>query len=91
MDCNGCKSVPYIVHEGIMTRFERVIRRLWIIIIILLVLFVGTNIAWIIYENQFEDVVTYSQEVEQDADGNGNNTFVGGDYNGETTGKDNSN
>lgn len=84
MDCNGCKSVPYIVHEGIMTRFERVIRRLWVIILILIVLFVGTNIAWIVYENQFEDVVTQTEmEVHQDTEDGGNNYAVNGNFNGE--------
>ena len=45
-------SIPYIVHEGVMARFERVIKRLWIIAILLIILLVGTNGAWIWYESQ---------------------------------------
>lgn len=45
-----------------MARAERTIKRLWILCIILVILLVGTNLAWIHYENQFEDVVTVTQE-----------------------------
>lgn len=49
-------SVPYIAHESAMARLERIIKRLWIVIIILIVLLAGTNAAWIWYETQWEDV-----------------------------------
>lgn len=62
---------------------ERTIKRLWIVIILLIVLLVGTNIAWIAFEAQFEEIVTTEQTVTQETDG-GNNSFVGGDYYGET-------
>ena len=89
------KDVPYIVHEGDMARMERANKRLWIVIITLIVLCVGSNIAWICYESQFEEVSTttseVTQEVEQENEGGGDNNFVGGDYiNGETKSKDNS-
>lgn len=45
-------SIPYIVHEGVMARFERVIKRLWIVIILLIFLLVGTNAGWLWYESQ---------------------------------------
>ena len=87
-DCKSCKSkeqpsetVPYIVHEGMMARAERTAKRLWITILLLIVLLVGTNGAWIWYESQFEDVAI-SQENED-----GYNNFVGNDgdiFNGET-------
>ena len=57
---------------------ERTIKRLWITIILLIVLFVGSNCAWLWYESQFETVTT-TQEVEQTTEG-GDNTFVGRDY-----------
>ena len=69
------ESVPYVVHEGIMTRQERTIKRLWILCIILIFTLIGTNGAWIWYENQFEDTETI---VTQDTP-NGNNNFVGHD------------
>ena len=92
--CNGCGtgnqpiSVPYVVHESSMARAERQAKRLIAIIILLIVLLVGSNIGWLIYENSFEDYVI-TQEVEQEAD-NGENHFIGGDYIGETKSKNNS-
>ena len=58
------ENVPYIVHESDMARLERTIKRLWIICILLILLLVGTNIAWIIYESQFVDEIQSEQEVE---------------------------
>ena len=75
-------SVPYIVHEGDMSRLERMNRRWFITSIVLLLLLAGSNIAWLMYESQFEDKTTYEQEVEQDASDGGSNQFIGGDYNG---------
>ena len=87
-DCKSCKSkeqpseaVPYIVHEGMMARAERTAKRLWITILLLIVLLVGTNAGWIWFESQFEDIAI-SQENED-----GYNNFVGNDgdiFNGET-------
>jgi hypothetical protein len=86
--CNGCGSdktpvnVPYLVHEGDMSRLERQLKRLWIVILVLIFLLVGSNCAWLWYESQFETVETV-QEVVQEAD-NGENHFIGGDVIGET-------
>ena len=87
-DCKSCKvkeqhaePVPFIVHEGTMARAEITIKRLWITILLLIVLLVGTNGAWIWYESQFDDIAI-SQENED-----GYNNFVGNDgdiFNGET-------
>lgn len=43
-------SVPYLVHEGVLARMERTIKRLWILCIVLIVLFVGTNAGWLYNE-----------------------------------------
>lgn len=65
------KEVPYIVHESEMTRLERVIKRLFILIIILILLLFGTNAGWLWYESQFEDVsTTIEQGVEADDNSN---------------------
>lgn len=59
MDCDHCakatapEPVPYVVHESDMARQERTIKRLWILLLVMLVLLVGTNGAWIYYESQF--------------------------------------
>ena len=86
-NCENCKaksckepeSVPYIAHEAAMARMERQAKRLWIAVLLLVVMLVGTNVAWLYYENQWETVY---QEVTQGAD-NGTNNFVGGDLIGE--------
>ena len=65
-------SVPYFVHEGMLARMERTIKRLWILCVVLIILFVGTNAGWIYYESQWETIeTTVSQSVETD-DGDGN-------------------
>ena len=86
--CNNCgtektpATVPYVAHEFAMARAERQSKRLVAVIILLVLLLVGSNIGWLVYESQFEDYVI-TQEVEQEAD-NGENHFIGGDYVGET-------
>lgn len=78
-------TVPYIVHEGEMTRMERTNHRLWVLCILLLVSLLASNLGWIWYESQFEYYEETYQEVTQDADGGGYNKFIGGDYyDGET-------
>ena len=95
--CNGCGtsnqpiSVPYIVHESSMVRAERQAKRLIAIIILLIVLLVGSNIGWLIYESQFEDVIT-SEEIIVDAEENGIANYIGNDgdlYNGKDYSKEN--
>ena len=62
-------NIPYIVHEGTMARMERTVKRLWILCIILIVLFVGTNAGWIYYESQYEETTTVTQDTSWDGDG----------------------
>lgn len=53
--CNAEKtSIPYVVHEATATRLERINTRLWIVVLILIFALIASNLAWIIYENQFE-------------------------------------
>lgn len=58
-------------------------KRLIAIIVLVIVLLVGSNVGWLIYNSQFEMVETWEQEVVQDAN-NGENTFIGGDLIGQT-------
>lgn len=87
---NNLESVSYYVHEEMMVRQERTIKRLWILCIIIFIAFVLSNAAWIYYESQWEvtetTTTTTSQEVDQDSGDNGsnNNYFYGGGHNGET-------
>jgi len=57
------KTIPYIVHESEVARLERVIKRLWILCIIIFICLIGTNAAWIWWESQWEDM-TISQDVD---------------------------
>jgi len=77
MKTEDVKDVSYIVFESTLARFDRVIKRLWIIILILVFLLVGTNVAWIYYESQL-DIVEETQMVDQDTADGGSNSFVGG-------------
>ena len=75
------RDIPYIAFESELARSERTVVRLWILCIILIILLVGSNVAWLWYENQFEDITqTVTQEVDGD---NASNHFIGGDSYGE--------
>ena len=69
MDCETCKEkrkvisqtpkdVPYIVHEGAVARLERVIKRMWVLVLLLIILFVASNGAWILWESQYQTIET---------------------------------
>lgn len=76
-NCNGCaeekktpETIPYIVYESAMARTERTMRKMWAVIILLIVLLVGSNGAWMWYESQFEDVTTTTYEADSTKGGN---------------------
>ena len=96
MDCKSCKdllkqqegTMDKYTFETMMLTIDATIKRLWIVIIILIVLLAGSNAARIWYESQFEVVET---EITQEADGNGSNNYIGNDgdiYNGTTDNQD---
>lgn len=95
--CNNCVTenqnivVPYAAHEIAIATSERHSKRLWIAILVLIVALLGTNLAWIIYEAQFETVETTTEEydIEQDAECGNNNSIInsGSIVNGETEDK----
>lgn len=70
---NRPENVPYIVHESAVARMERINKRLWIVLILVICLFVGTNAGWIWYESQFEDV-----QVEQQVETGEGTAYVAG-------------
>ena len=83
--CNHCgtdknpASVPYVVHESAMARAERHTKALIWVIVLLIVLLVGSNVGWMIYENSFEDVNTTEEyQIEQDAESGNNNSIING-------------
>ena len=90
-NCETCKkvqnapeNVPYIVHESSMARMERHIKRLWITILTLIFMLVGSNCAWLWWNNQWETVEKW--EITQENDGGYNNYIRNDGYivNGET-------
>ena len=62
------KYISQYTHEAEQARLERIIKRLWILVIIVFVALIVTNGAWIYYESQWEVVeeTTTEQTVTQD-------------------------
>ena len=86
MDCETCKEkrkvisqtpkdVPYIVHEGSVARLERVIKRLYKIIVLLIILLVASLSALIWFGSQVETVETTITQENAD----GYNNYIGND------------
>lgn len=67
------ETMSRAAHELDMARLERANRRLWITLILVILLLVGTNGYWIYYESSFEDLV-----VTQEND-DGFNNYIGND------------
>lgn len=91
--CNNCgtdkapASVPYVAHESAMARAERQTKSLVWVIVLLIVLLVGSNCAWIWYESTMETVVETTETIFEDVvqeSAEGSNNIVGGDMIGET-------
>ena len=83
--------VPYIVHEGVLARMERQLRRQFITIIILIVALILSNGVWLYSFMQY-DYISEAEVITADQDGRGINIVGGGDvqfgtdsdYNSET-------
>ena len=93
--CNSCNTndmavMPIAQHEKDQNRLMSIIKRLIAVIVILIVLLVGSNVGWLIYNSQFE-VVEESTTITQDNE-SGYNNYIGNDgdiVNGETNSKEN--
>lgn len=68
------KTVPYIVYEGTMARFERAIKRLIIVVIIAVVALFATNIAWLYAWNLYD---YESTNIVVDGESKGNANYLG--------------
>ena len=69
---NDKTNVPFIVHESIIARMERTIKRLWILCILMFISLIITNGIWVCYENSFEDTITTEITQDLNTDGGGN-------------------
>ena len=87
-------SMPYFIHEGEMSRMERLNKRWFVAFLIAILMLFITNAGWIIYESQFE-TVSYEQEVRSDKSyamallntGEGSINYNGNDSQTETDGE----
>lgn len=68
------KNVPYFIHEGMMARDERTIKRLIIALMITVGLLFLSNMAWLYYWNQYEYVTEDIDLISRDG---GNASFIG--------------
>lgn len=66
-------EIPFFVHEADMARLERTNKRLFIVVLVLILSLIGTNLAWIKYENSFQDIVVTQDSLD------GNNNYIGED------------
>lgn len=74
-------NIPFAAHESAMARAERHIKSLVWVIVLLIVLLVGTNAGWLIYQSQFETVeetTTETYTIDQDAETGNNNSVING-------------
>lgn len=92
--CNGCGTndmavMPIAQHEKDQNRLIDIIKRLIAVIVILIVLLVGSNVGWLVYESSFETVETNETVIEAEQDGSGVNIVGGGDVDYGTESEDN--
>lgn len=81
MGCNNCEDkrtepVSYIAFESMKATMERTNKRQLIIILVMIVLFVGTNVFWIWRDSQFETV--NDTKVTQDVKAENGSAYLSG-------------
>lgn len=67
------KDVPYLVYQGTMARFERIIKRLIILLGLIMVLFVG----YVVYDQYADSLYDYAN-VDLNSEDGGNASYVNG-------------
>ena len=77
-DIENSLTIPFAVHESAMSRAERLTKWLVWVIVLLIVLLVGTNAGWLIYNSQFEVVEETTTTITQD-NAEGYNNYIGND------------
>ena len=70
---DNTEKISYWVYESAQARADRRFQKMWILVLVLIVLLVGSNAGWLYYEQQFEDTV-----ITQD-NANGYNNYIGND------------
>lgn len=77
MDDKDLLTVPYVVYESEMSRSERTIKRLFLLLIFSLLVILGTNGVWIWLWNQYDYVSTEDTVDMRNIGGNMN--YIGND------------
>ena len=68
-------KIPYIAFEAEMARYERTIKRLLIALVVAVALLFISNVAWLLFFNQFDYATrTVTQGTEA-----GDNSYIGED------------
>lgn len=88
-ECNSCgkidpnASIPFAAFEANEQRHERKERNFFVVILVLIGLLVLSNLAWLLYEAQFEVVEeTETYSISQESEGDANSIINGGEING---------
>lgn len=94
MNCNECKEkrksaepVSYFAYESAVASLERIIKRMWALMLVLIILLAGSNAVWIYWNSQFKTVETTITQENKD----GYNNYIGNDgdiVNGNTDNQD---
>lgn len=74
------ENISFIAYESMAAQNERTIKRLWLLILIMIIIFFSTNAFWIFYISQYN-----FESYEISTDGGGNANYIGQDgdiYNG---------
>lgn len=64
--------IPFVAYEHTMSRFERTIKRLIILLGIVTILLFGTNVAWLYVWNQYD-----TSSVTVDTEDGGSANYIG--------------
>lgn len=67
------KDVPYLVYQGTMARFERIIKRLIVLMGVMMILFTG----YVIYDQYTDSLYDYAN-VDLNSEDGGNASYVDG-------------
>ena len=76
--CNNCgtdkkpSSVPYAVLEDFKETAKANSLKWFIVCLVLIVLLVGSNIGWLVYESQYEVIESTTESYDLDTGENGN-------------------
>lgn len=78
-DIENSLKIPFAAHESAMARTKRHTKALIWVIVLLIVLLVGTNAGWLIYNSQFEVVEETTETIIKQDNADGYNNYIEND------------